>query len=377
MTEDPVRSVNQETAVTSRPHRPWWHQVLSFGLTVAVLVIVFGFVIPQLADYREVLDRIQGLEPLQWFVLAVLALWFLCAYVFVFMATLPTLGFGEGFVVQTTGTAINNSVPAGGAIALPLQYAMFLSWGFTPGAVTGAIATAGVWDQLTRMALPVLAVGAIALSGDAFWWMWLVSLVGVVIVVAVVWILAIVLRSEKAARWVGGILDTVANTVLGWTGSGPVDMVAASLQFRVNVTSVASRRWKVITLATVMNHASMTALFLGSLRAVGVGEDEVSTAWVVLSVSLGRLLVAIPISPGGLGLVDLGFIGLLTLGWGPGADPALLSAGVLLFRALSFIPPVLAGLGSWVFWRSNRSWRQPWQTVRRGEAARPSSPVAK
>lgn len=362
--------------MTKRPHRPWWHQVLSFGLTVAVLVIVFGFVIPQLADYREVLDRIQTLEPLQWVVLAVLALWFLSAYVFVFMATLPTLGFGEGFVVQTTGTAINNSVPAGGAIALPLQYAMFLSWGFTPGAVTGAIATAGVWDQLTRMALPVLAVGAIALSGDAFWWMWLVSLIGVVIVVAVVWILAIVLRSEKAARWVGGILDTVANTVLGWTGSGPVDMVAASLQFRVNVTSVASRRWKVITLATVMNHASMTVLFLASLRAVGVGEDEVSTAWVVLSVSLGRLLVAIPISPGGLGLVDLGFIGLLTLGWGSGTDPALLSAGVLLFRALSFIPPVLAGLGSWVFWRSNRSWRQPWQTVRRGEAARPSSPVA-
>jgi len=373
MTEDPVRSADQETAVTKRPHRPWWHQVLSFGLTVAVLVIVFGFVIPQLADYREVLDRIQALEPLQWFVLAVLALWFLTAYVFVFMATLPTLGFGEGFVVQTTGTAINNSVPAGGAIALPLQYAMFLSWGFTPGAVTGAIATAGVWDQLTRMALPVLAVGAIALSGDAFWWMWLVSLIGVVIVVAVVWILAIVLRSEKAARWVGGILDTVANTVLGWTGSGPVDMVAASLQFRVNVTSVASRRWKVITLATVRNHASMTVLFLASLRAVGVGENEVSTAWVVLSVSLGRLLVAIPISPGGLGLVDLGFIGLLTLGWGSGTDPALLSAGVLLFRALSFIPPVLAGLGSWVFWRSNRSWRQPWETVRRGEAA---SPVA-
>ena len=371
MTEDPIRLANQETAVTKRPHRPWWHQVFSFGLTVAVLVIVFGFVIPQLADYREVLDRIQTLQPLQWFVLAVLALWFLSAYVFVFMATLPTLRFGEGFVVQTTGTAINNSVPAGGAIALPLQYAMFLSWGFTPGAVTGALATAGVWDQLTRMALPVLAVGAIALSGEALWWMWLVSLVGVVIVGAVVWILAIVLRSDKAARWVGGILDTVANTVLGWTGIGPVDMVAASLQFRVNVTSVAIRRWKVITLATVMNHASMTVLFLASLRAVGVGGDEVSTAWVVLSVSLGRLLVAIPISPGGLGLVDLGFIGLLTLGWGPGADPALLSAGVLLFRALSFIPPILTGLGSWVFWRSNRSWRQPWQTVRRGEAARP------
>ena len=87
--------------------------------------------------------------------------------------------------------------------------------------------------------------------------------------------------------------------------------------------------------------------------------------------SLGRLLVAIPVSPGGLGLVDLGFIGLLMLGWGPDADRALLSAGVLLFRAVSFLPPILAGAGSWVFWRANRSWRRDWQVVRRGELAGP------
>ena len=33
--------------------------------------------------------------------------------------------------------------------------------------------------------------------------------------------------------------------------------------------------------------------------------------------------------------IDLGFIGLLTLGWGTGADADLLSAGVLLYRGLS------------------------------------------
>lgn len=350
------------------PHRPWWRKLFSFAVTVLVIVVVFGFVIPGLADYSDVLDRIASIDPLEWVVLAVLAMWFLIAYVFVLMSTLPSLRFPEGFVVQTFGTAINNTIPAGGAIALPLQYAMFLSWGFTPGAVTSALATAGVWDQLTRMAVPVIAVAAIALSGDAVWWMWVVSLAGVAIVIAVVALLTWVLRSEGAAQWLGGLLDTVVNTVLGWFGRGPVDMVAATLQFRLNVTSVASERWMVITLATVLNHAAMAALFLASMRAVGVTEDDVSTAWVILAVSLGRLLVAIPISPGGLGLVDLGFIGLLTLGWGAGADPALLSAGVLLYRGLSFFPPILAGLGSWVFWRVNRSWRQDWQVVRRGEA---------
>ena len=95
--------------------------------------------------------------------------------------------------------------------------------------------------------------------------------------------------------------------------------------------------------------------------------DDVSTPWVILAFALGRLLVMIPVSPGGLGLVDLGFIGLLTLGWGTGANADILSAGVLLYRGLSYLPPIIVGLGSWVFWRANRSWRQDWQVARRGE----------
>jgi uncharacterized membrane protein YbhN (UPF0104 family) len=366
---EPNGGADEAAAVTAAPHRPWWRQAASLALTVAVVVIVFGFVLPQLADYRDVLDRISAIDTLEWIVLGVLAVWFLCAYPLVLMSTMPTLRFGEAFVAQTTATAINNSIPAGGAIAVPLQYVMYLSWGFSPGAVTSSLITAGVWDQLARMSLPVLAVAAIAISGEALWWMWLVSLVGVAIVIGAVWLLITVLRSETAARHIGEFLDRIVNRVLGWIRRGPVDMVDASLQFRHNVTSVAGKRWKMITLATVMNHASMSILFLASLRAVGVTEEEVSTAWVILSISLGRLLVAIPISPGGLGLVDLGYLGLLSLGWGAGADAALLSAGVLLFRALSFLPPILVGLGAWVFWRWNRSWRRDWTTARRGEAA--------
>ena len=357
----------EESAIPQRTGQPLWKRLLRAAVTVLVLVLVFGFVLPQLADYRAVADLIGDIEPIQWLLLAIFAMWFLIAYVFVFMSTLPGLRFREGFVVQTTATAINNSLPAGGAIALPITYSQFLSWGFTPESVTAALLTAGVWDQLARLALPVLSVAAIAITGEALWWMWLISLGGIVVVVGAIWLIARILGSQSAALALGKWLDKITNWGLEKIKRDPVDVVAATLKFRDNVRHVAQHRWKWVTAATIANHASMAALFAVSLRAVGVSSDDVSLPWLLLAFSLGRLLVIIPVSPGGLGLVDLGFIGLVSLGWGAGADPDLISAGVLLYRALSFLPPILVGLGSWLFWRANRSWRQDWQTERRGE----------
>ncbi len=359
----------EELSIPKGAHQPPWKRLLRAAVTILVLVLVFGFVLPKLADYQAVADHIGDIDPIQWLLLAVFSGWFLIAYVFVFMSTLPGLRFREGFVVQTTATAINNSLPAGGAIALPVTYSQFLSWGFTPEAVTAALLTAGVWDQLARLALPVLSVAAIAITGEAIWWMWLISLGGIVVVVGAVWLISRVLRSQSAAVSLGNWLSKIVNWALGKIKRDPIDVVAATLMFRDNVRHVAKHRWKWVTAATVANHASMAALFVVSLRSVGVSSDDVSLPWLLLAFSLGRLLVMIPVSPGGLGLVDLGFIGLVSLGWGSGVDHDLISAGVLLYRALSFLPPILIGLGSWIFWRINRSWRRDWKVERRGDIA--------
>lgn len=360
-------AVPAESVIPRMTGQPLWKRLLRGAVTILVLVLVFGFVLPKLADYRAVADHIGDIDPIQWLLLAIFAGWFLVAYVFVFMSTLPGLRFREGFVVQTTATAVNNSLPAGGAIALPITYSQFLSWGFAPEAVTAALLTAGVWDQLARLALPVLSVAAIAITGEAIWWMWLVSVGGIVVVVGAIWLISLVLRSRSAAVALGNRLDKVVNWGLEKINRDPVDVVAATLKFRDNVRHVARDRWKWVTAATVANHASMAALFVVSLRAVGVSSNDISLPWLLLAFSLGRLLVMIPVSPGGLGLVDLGFIGLVSLGWSAGADADLISAGVLLYRALSFLPPILIGLGSWIFWRANRSWRHDWQVERRGD----------
>jgi uncharacterized protein (TIRG00374 family) len=270
-----------------------------------------------------------------------------------------------------TGTAITNAVPSGGAIALPLNYALYMSWGFTPEAISAGLLGAGVWDWLARIALPVFAVVWVALLGQAVGWMWAVTIAGVVAVAVMIFGLIKLLGSNTAAERFASFIERIVVRVLAWVKKDDPGIYAAVMQFRTSMQNIVTDNVVGLSLATVGNHLAMTSLFTVSIYSVGISTDEISIPWVVLAFSLGRFLVMLPVSPGGLGLVDLGWIGLLTLGWqatsGEPVDADAIAAGTLLFRALSFLPPIPIGMVSWIFWRINKSWRRPWQTIRRGE----------
>ncbi len=359
------------TGIPERPSRPWWKQAISIAITVAVLVAVFGFVIPQLADYDKVLEYIGDISPMEWTILAALALWFLMAYPIVLLQILRSVRLRETFANHMTGTAITNSVPSGGALALPLNYAMYMTWGFTPESISATLLGAGVWDWLARISLPVIAVIGVAIVGEALAWMWLVTIVGVAVVALMVFTLVKIVGSESAAERLASFIDRLASRVLRRFHKENPGVHGMVMQFRLDLKGIVSHRAWRLTWATVGNHAAMAALFTASVYAVGISTDQIAVPWVVLAFTLGRFLVMIPVSPGGLGLVDLGWIGILTLGWqmttGEPVDTDRIAAGVLLFRALSLIPPIPIGMGSWLFWRANKSWRQDWRTTRRGE----------
>ncbi len=355
-----------------RKQQALWKRLLSAAVTVVVLVAVFGFILPSLADYREVLDDVATIDTGEWAIIVFFAVAFLLAYPIVLVQVMATLRVRESFVNHMAGTAVTNAVPSGGAIALPINYAMYMSWGFTPHAISAGLLAAGVWDWLARISLPVVAVFGIALTGDAVTWMWAVSIGGVVVVGAAVFFLVKLLDNEDLARRFAVWLDRVAQRVMRLLRKDTRSVAGVVVQFRSDLNDVVRRRAGRLSAATVWNHAMMTGLFVACVYAVGIDTSMISLPWVVLAFTLGRFLVMIPVSPGGLGLVDLGWIGLLTLGWqttNPGVpvDASLVSAGVLLFRALTLLPPIPIGMATWLFWRVNSSWRADWRNERRGE----------
>ena len=69
---------------------------------------------------------------------------------------------------------------------------------------------------------------------------------------------------------------------------------------------------------------------------------------MLLSFSVARLLGAIPITPGGLGIVDAALITMLTV-FGASSDAAL--AADLVWRATTYFPPIFLGAGTYAVWR--------------------------
>ena len=76
-------------------------------------------------------------------------------------------------------------------------------------------------------------------------------------------------------------------------------------------------------------------VLLVSLRVLGVSGSEVSAVEAFAAWSLARLLGSIPITPGGLGIVELGLTTALV---GFDGDQVEVVAAVLVYRAMTIVP---------------------------------------
>jgi uncharacterized protein (TIRG00374 family) len=141
------------------------------------------------------------------------------------------------------------------------------------------------------------------------------------------------------------------------------DWGEAGIRFRSRALVLLRTRWLRLTLATLVSHISLWLVLLVTLRHVGVGNDVLSWIQVLAVFAFIRLISALPITPGGVGVVELG----LTVGLQVAADftgvseplfEAKIAAAVLVFRAITFLLPVPLGAISYVIWRGNTSWRK-------------------
>jgi uncharacterized membrane protein YbhN (UPF0104 family) len=323
---------------------------------VVVGALIFG-VLPQVADLSSVWTHIGAMSVMQLTALAAVAVGSLLAYGLVLMAVMPGLTFAQATVVSQSSTAVANTMPAGGALAVGVSYRFYGSWGFSNAAITRNVVVTGIWNVFSKLALPVIALVLLVSTGGGGNGVVAAAIVGVVVLVVAVALGALTLSSEHAAHRVGDIVGALVVRVGKWFHRVcPPNGGDVAARFRRDTLGLLRARGLQLTGAIVLSQLSIFVVLLFSLRAVGVNAAQVSWIEVLAAYAVTRLASTVPITPGGIGLVELGLAGtLIAMG---GAD-ALVIAGVLVFRMLSFFVSVPLGLGMFVVWKKMARWRRP------------------
>jgi uncharacterized protein (TIRG00374 family) len=126
--------------------------------------------------------------------------------------------------------------------------------------------------------------------------------------------------------------------------------------FRRDTVGLLRHRWLQLTLSTLVSHLSLYVVLLLTLRHLGVSQDELSWIKVLAAFAFVRLISALPVTPGGVGVVELGYAAALTIGLDD-STRAQVVAAILVFRVITYLFPIPFGAAAYVVWRRNESWR--------------------
>ncbi len=249
-------------------------------------------------------------------------------------------------------TALSTVAPGGAAVGMATSFAMLKAWGFEGRPVGLAVAVTSVWNQLVILGVPIIAVAGVVAEGGRNRTLELVAVIALAVFAVIVVGFSIGLTSARLARRLGDRAARAANWLKGLFHKAPVKWNGeAFVRFRVEAIELIRRRWAFLTFATLANHLTVFIVLLASLRAVGVPRGHVTIVEAFAAWALARVLGSIPITPGGVGFVELGLTGALVAF---GASSAEAVAATLIYRFLTIVPTIILGLLAAATWKVGR-----------------------
>jgi uncharacterized membrane protein YbhN (UPF0104 family) len=273
------------------------------------------------------------------------------------MIVLPRLRFFQALELTQASTALSLVLPAGTAAGVGVSFGMLQRWGFPRREITRAITLVSLWNQFLNLAFPIVAVFLLTARGEETALLATAAFIGVAILGVAVTGFVLALASRRLAYEVGEQAARLADWTLGKVRRGPVGWGGASFErFRSSAGELLRRRWHLLTLASLTGSLSVFLVLLVCLRALDVPASEVSAVEAFAAWSLVRLLATIPITPGGVGIIELG---LTTALIGFGGNNAGVVAAVLVYRFLTIAPTLVYGLVAATTWRRHRPPAEP------------------
>jgi uncharacterized membrane protein YbhN (UPF0104 family) len=335
----------------ARPRPRLGGKVLRTAVPAALVAAIFGFAVPRFGSYHSVWASIAAMTWPQAVLVAAAAAASMASYWFMICAVLPSIRLRQAAAVNLSCNAVANTLPAGGALALGVSWAMLSSWGVSTAEYALYTLVSGIWNVFARLGLPVLALVVLVTVSRPGAGLIAAAAVGLVLLAALAAGLGLFLRSEAFAVRAGQALQCVLAMACRFARRPPpCDVPGSLLGFRDQAAGLlAARGWR-ITATTAMSQLALWLVLLACLRGTGLSQAQVPWQTSLAAFAFVGLLTALPITPGGVGITELGLVGFLAASAGHSAG-AQVTAAVLLYRAVTYLPPIPVGAAACLLWR--------------------------
>ncbi len=303
---------------------------------VTLFAVIYFFVLPLVPGFRQAINQISEVDPGMLFVGVGLQAFSLLAYTLLTRAALgqeaSKISTTRLFRIQLSTKALGNIMPGGSAASSALGYRLLTTCGISGPDAGFALATAGIGSAMVLNVILWLGLiisipgrGVNPIYGTA-------AVVGIILMAfAAFLIFGLVEGQGRSERMVRRIARRVrydeerAADVLQHLGLR-VELLAADHKLLIRVVGWATVNW-------ILDGASLWVMvnaFGGSLHFDGL----------VVAFGLANVMAVIPITPGGLGIVEGIYIPTLV---GFGLTRTVATVSVLTYRVAQFWLPILVG----------------------------------
>jgi uncharacterized membrane protein YbhN (UPF0104 family) len=316
--------------------------VLRFALGVALAAAVFAEIVPRIASYGSVAHELGTVSPPWAAGIAAAALLDVLTTALPWQAVLPQLSFPGALAFTQASTALTMVFPGGAPLGMALSFGFLRRLRIDRGHAAFAVAVTGIWSQVMILVYPLVGAILVFATGQLSSSTAAIAGASAAAGVVIVGLTVAAARSPAAARRLGDTAARVAGRVARLLHRDPPDWSGEALvKLRAERLVLLRRRWLRLTAATLGNQLTAYLVFELCLRAVGIRLGNLPPSEAFLAWAIGRVISSLPLTPGGIGFVELGMIGTLV---GFGASNAHVVAAVLLYRGVIVLPTIVIGL---------------------------------
>jgi uncharacterized protein (TIRG00374 family) len=322
-----------------------WKNIAKRAVVVLVAGVAIYLVLPKLIAVLGAWPRLSTLNPV-WFAVALGAelASFTCNFALQRLA-LRTSGWFAVVTADLAGNAVTNSLPGGDAAGAAVQFSLLTTAGFDTGTAVGGLTAFSLLGIGGLLALPIFALPALLAGVPVSPGLVHTAVVGVAGFAAFAVFGLIILRTD----WPLAAAGRGAQRLWNWVTRGRRPPVTGLdrrlLDQRDAIRQVLDSKWWQAVLLTAGRLGFDYGCLLAALCATGASPQP---SLVLLAYAAAGIVALLPLTPGGLGIVEASLTGLLVLADVPAGDAVL---AILAYRIASYWLPLLAGPPAYLLFR--------------------------